>query len=73
MAVDAGVPAGPYGLEAYIAYTGTGLGAGAEAYEGKYVWYVSSWIDPPSSDPRRDIYAVIDPASGEVYAVLHGG
>jgi hypothetical protein len=42
-------------------------------YDNRYVWYVSSWIDPPSSNPRRNTYAIIDPVSGEVYAVLQPG
>ncbi|MCX6655436.1 MAG: hypothetical protein NTY03_09995 [Candidatus Bathyarchaeota archaeon] len=42
-------------------------------YDDRYVWHVSSWIDPPSSNPRRNTYAIIDPVSGEVYAVHQGG
>ena len=72
IAVEAGVPMGAYGLEAMLGYSGDLSGSGA-AYSDKYVWYVSSWIDPPSSNPRRNICAVIDPLSGVVYAVQQGG
>jgi len=72
IAVEAGVPKGPYGLQSGIWILGSGMGVGASAYEDKYVWYVYSWIDPPSSILRRDTYAEIDPVSGVVYTVGQG-
>jgi len=72
IAVTAGVPREPYGLEASLLFSGPIPGGPVNRYDDKYVWFVSSWIDPSSSNPRRNIYAVIDPVSGEVYAVIQG-
>ena len=72
IAVEAGVPVGLYGVEAWLGYSGDPSDS-IGVYANKYVWYVSSWVDPPSSIPRKNIYAVIDPTSGKVYTVLHGG
>jgi len=72
IAVKAGIPAEPYGLEAYIGNSGIWPDYPTE-YQGKYVWSVGSWIDPPSANPRRSLYAVIDPVTGRLYVVEQGG
>ena len=72
IAVAAGVPREPYGLEASLLFSGPVPGGPVNRYDDKYVWFVSSWVDPSSSNPRRNIEAVIDPVSSEVYAVIHG-
>lgn len=72
IAIKAGIPAEPYGLEANIGNSGIWPDYPTE-YQGKYVWSVGSWIDPPGANPRRNLYAVIDPVTGRLYAVEQGG
>jgi len=73
IAIKAGIPVEPYGISANIfCYHGIYRDR-PTAYQGKYVWSVGTWIDPPGSNPRRNMYAVIDPNTGELYAVEQGG
>jgi len=72
IAVNAGVPREPFGLEASIGFWSHTPGGPVNSWNDRYVWYVWGWIDPSSSNPRRMIYAFIDPISGKVYAVQHG-
>ena len=72
MAVNAGVPRTPFGLEASIGFWSHTPGGPVNSWNDKYVWSVSSWLDPSSSNPRREVYAFIDPVSGEVYSVQQG-
>jgi len=72
IAVKAGIPPEPYGLEANIGNSGIYPNEPTE-YQGKYVWFVRTWIDPPGANPRRNLYAVIDPITGKLYAVDQGG
>lgn len=72
IAVKAGIPSEPYGLDAFIGNGGVVPGKPSE-YQGKYVWYVSAWIDPPNSNPRRNLSAIIDPVTGRLYGVEQGG
>ncbi|MCX6653700.1 MAG: hypothetical protein NTY03_01125 [Candidatus Bathyarchaeota archaeon] len=73
IAVKAGVPSEPYGLEAFLGFSGHTAEGAVNRYDDKYVWNVWSWIDPMFSNPRKYIGAIIDPVSGEVYAVHQGG
>jgi hypothetical protein len=72
IAVKAGVPSTPYGLEANIGSTGSWSNA-QSSYRGLYIWSVSGWIDPPEANPRRFLFALIDPLTGKVYGVDEGG
>jgi hypothetical protein len=73
IAIKAGISIEPYGISANIfCYHGIHSDR-PTAYQGKYVWRVGTWIDPPGSNPRRNMYAVIDPNTGELYAVEQGG
>jgi hypothetical protein len=72
IAVMAGIPPEPYGLEANLFNFGFIPGQPSE-YQGKYNWSVVTWIDPPGANPRRNMYAVIDPISGRLYAIEYGG
>jgi len=72
IAINAGISVEPYGIWANIVNSGIYRDR-PTAYQGKYVWRVGTWIDPPGSNPRRNMYAVIDPNTGELYAVEQGG
>lgn len=72
IAIEAGISVEPYGIESGIGNSGIHSDR-PTAYQGKYVWRVGTWIDPPGSNPRRNIYAIIDPNTGELYAVEQGG
>lgn len=73
IAINAGISVEPYGISANI-YCYHGIHSDDSiAYQGKYVWGVGTWIDPPGSNPRRNMYAVINPNTGELYAVKQGG
>jgi lipopolysaccharide export system protein LptC len=73
LAVDGGLPDGPYELEASIQCVGPGDVYPLTGDEEKYVWRIVSWEDPPWANPRRRQSAHVDPVSGEVYAIRHGG
>ena len=73
LAVDAGLPDGPYELEAYISYVGPGDVIPLTGDEEKYVWNVISWEDPPWANPRKRQSAHVNPHTGRVYSVRHGG
>jgi len=72
IAVNAGVPGTLFGLEASIGFWSHTPGGPVNSWNDRYVWSVSSWLDPSSSNPRREVYAFIDPVSGQVYSVQHG-
>ncbi len=72
IAINAGISVEPYGIWANIGNSGIYRDR-STAYQSKYVWRVGTWIDPPDSNPRRNMYAVIDPNTGELYAVEQGG
>ncbi len=72
IAVKAGIPSEPYGLEANLFSFGLIPGQPTK-YQGKYNWSVVTWIDPPGANPRRNMYAVIDPITGKLYAIEQGG
>jgi len=73
LAVDAGLPDGPYELEAYISYVGPGDVVPLTGDEEKYVWRVISWEDPSWANPRKRQSAHVNPHTGRVYKVRHGG
>jgi hypothetical protein len=74
LAVDEGLPEGPYELEAYITYVGPGDLFPLTGDEEKYVWNIISWEDPPWANPRKRQSAHVDPITGKVYVVrLAGG
>ncbi|MCW4013666.1 MAG: hypothetical protein NWF07_11830 [Candidatus Bathyarchaeota archaeon] len=72
IAINAGISDEPYGIWAGIGNTGIIRDQTSE-YQGKYMWQVGTWIDPPGANPRRNINAIIDPISGELYAIVEGG
>jgi len=72
IAIDAGITVEPYGISGSIGNSGIYRDR-TTAYQGKYVWSVGTWIDPPDANPRRNMYALIDPNTGELYAVKQGG
>ena len=72
IAINAGISADPYGISANIFCYNCFNRDTPTAYQGKYVWSVGTWIDPPGSN-RRNIAAVIDPNTGELYAKVEGG
>jgi DNA-binding transcriptional ArsR family regulator len=67
LALEAGLFDSPFGLVAEI------IGAFGydiypqPPYADKYVWRVTSYIDPPWARNRMFIYAMVDPVTGEVY------
>jgi len=73
LAVDAGLPDGPYELEAYISYVYPGDVSPLTGDEEKYVWNVISWEDPPWANPRKRQSAHVNPHTGKVYKIRHGG
>lgn len=73
LAVDAGLPGGPYELEAYISYVGPGDVIPLTGDEEKYVWRIVSWEDPPWANPRKRQSAHVNPHTGKVYKIRHGG
>jgi len=73
LAVDEGLPDGPYELEAYSQYVGPGDVYPLTGDEEKYVWRIVSWEDPPWANPRKRQSAHVDPITGEVYVIRHGG
>ena len=73
LAVNEGLPDGPYELEAYIQYIGPGDVYPLTGDEEKYVWRIVSWEDPPWANPRKRQSAHVDPNTGEVYTIRHGG
>ncbi len=73
LAVDAGLPDGPYELEAFISYVGPGDLFPLTGDEEKYVWRVVSWEDPPWANPRKRQSAHVNPQTGKVYKIRHGG
>lgn len=73
LAVDAGLPDGPYELEAYISYVGPGDVLPLTGDEEKYVWRVISWEDPPWANPRKRQSAHVNPHTCRVYKIRHGG
>lgn len=73
MAVNAGLLDGPYELETEIVYTGPADVYPLTGHEEKYVWRVRSWEDPPWATLRRKQTAYVDPLSGQVYTITHGG
>lgn len=54
IAVKAGISPMPYGLWAYLGNVGVYPDDPSE-YQGKYVWFVTTWIDPSGANPRRTI------------------
>ena len=73
LAVDAGLPDGPFELEAFISYVGPGDVFPLTGDEEKYVWRVVSWEDPPWANPRKRQSSHINTHTGKVYGVWHGG
>jgi len=73
MAVNAGLPDAPNILETEIVYTGPADVYPLTGHEEKYVWRVRSWMDPPWATHRRKQTAYVDPRSGQVYTITHGG
>jgi len=73
LAVDEGLPDGPYELEAYIQYVGPGDVFPLTGDEEKYVWGIVSWEDPSWANPRKRQSAHVDPITSEVYVISHGG
>ena len=73
LAVNEGLPDSPYELEAYIQYVGPGDVFPLTGDEEKYVWRIVSWEDPPWTNPRKRQSAHVDPITGEVYEIRHGG
>lgn len=73
LAVDEGLPESPYEHEAYIQYVGPGDVFPLTGDEEKYVWRIVSWEDPPWANPRKRQSAHVDPITGEVYVIRHGG
>jgi hypothetical protein len=73
LAVNEGLPDGPYELEAYIQYIGPGDVYPLTGDEEKYVWRIVSWEDPPWANPRKRQSSHVDPVTGEVYVIRHGG
>ena len=67
LALEAGLPASPYELEATIVGYFEIDVLPPPKYANKYVWQVTSLIDPPWARTRTYTYAIIDPVTGEVY------
>ena len=72
IAIEAGISVDPYGIWTGISNNGVIRGT-PTVYQGMYVWQVGTWIDPPGSNPRMFINALIDPITGELYALQEGG
>jgi hypothetical protein len=72
LAIDVGVPTSPYGLDAHIFCIDYVSGVFLPC-RGMYLWRVAGWIDPPDANPRRFLFALIDPLTGEVYGIDEGG
>jgi hypothetical protein len=73
LAVEAGLPDGPYELEARILCMGGSDILPLRGYEDKYIWEVTSWNDPPWARTRTERHALVDPNTGQVYAIRMGG
>lgn len=73
LAVEAGLPDGPYELEAEIICRGGSDVSPLRGYEDKYIWEVVSWNDPPWARTRTERHALVDPNTGQVYAIQRGG
>ncbi len=73
LAVNEGLPDGPYELEVRFTYVGPGDVYPLTGDEEKYVWSIVSWEDPPWANPRKRQSAHVDPITGKVYVVRRGG
>jgi DNA-binding transcriptional ArsR family regulator len=73
LAVEAGLPDGPYELEAEIHDMGGSDLYPLRGYEDKYIWEIMSWNDPPWARTRTERHALVDPSTGQVYAIHMGG
>jgi hypothetical protein len=72
LALEAGLPHGSYPLEWDMVYWPFADNATNPVWAGRYIWEVTSWIDPPESNPRRLSMAKVDPSTGEVYVIETG-
>jgi DNA-binding transcriptional ArsR family regulator len=73
LALQAGLPDSPYGLEARILGDFEGDVRPTPLWVGRYVWHIISLIDPPWARTRIYKQALVDPNSGQVYAIRMGG
>lgn len=73
LAVDAGLFNSPHDLESQIMWGGPADVRPPSGYEERYVWYIRSWEDPPWAPMRRKQVARVDPITGKVYKISHGG
>jgi DNA-binding transcriptional ArsR family regulator len=73
LAVEAGLPDGPYELEAEIFCMGGSDVYPLQGYEDKYIWEVTSWNDPPWARDRTERHALVDPSTGQVYSASGRG
>ncbi|MGD0805240.1 MAG: helix-turn-helix domain-containing protein [Candidatus Bathyarchaeia archaeon] len=68
LALNAGLFDSPYGLAAEIVGA-FGYDVNPQSpYTDKYVWQVTSYIDPPWARTRMYMYAMVDPVTGQVYS-----
>lgn len=72
LAKAAGLVEGPYHLQSDMVYWPFADNGSNPIWAGRYIWEVTSWIDPPESNPRRLSMAKVDPSTGEVYVIETG-
>ncbi len=66
-ALEAGLVEGQWGTSVYIvSYPEYDIYPRAP-YADKYVWHVTSYLDPPYARARQTVTAIVDPVTGEVY------